>query len=156
MSLFSTALLSVGSVIAGKFIGKGLETAYESYVADTRIGSFLEGIGIGTQEIGSIGEAGTTAVTQALTTKMDDLPSVDAMRVPTSGGNTAGTFAPGKIANVPMGSSNRVPDAIGRSNVQKSLISRVQTVGIPRPSSAAPTIKLGSSNIPKIRRRAKA
>lgn len=152
MSVFSTAFTAFGSVLAGKFIGKGLETAYKSYVEGTKIDSFLDTIGIGATEVGAIGESGTTAVAEALTTKMSDLPQVDLARVATSGGNTAGTFSAGKVANVPLGSSNRVPNAIGRANVQKSIISRVQTVGIPRPQTAAPTIKLGSSQVTKVRR----
>lgn len=150
MSLFQAAMIGLGSSLASK----GIEAAYDKYIAPTTFGGFLADFDIFGSDVGQMAGNVAKGLGEAIGTEFKDLPSVDTVRVPTSGGNTAGTFAPGKIANVPLGSSNRVPDAIGRSNVRKSLISRVQTIGIPRPSSATPTIKLGSSNIPKIRRRA--
>jgi len=153
MSLFSTGLTAIGSVLAGKLVGKGLEAGYDKYVAGTGVDSFLGSFGIGSSEVGKVGSSAATAVAEALGTDFDDLPAVSQMSVPTTGGNTAGRFAPGKAATVPMGSSNRVPDAIARTNVRNSLISRVQTVSTPRAAAVAPNIRLGSSQVTKIKRK---
>jgi hypothetical protein len=148
MSLFQAAMIGLGSSLASK----GIEAAYDKYIAPTTFGGFLGDFNIFGSDVGEM--AGTVAkgLGEAIGTEFKDLPDVSSVEVPRSGGNTAGTFSAGKVANVPLGSSNRVPDAIGRANVQKSIISRVQTVGLPRPQTAAPTIKLGSSQVQKIKR----
>ena len=154
MSLFSTGLTAIGSVLAGKLVGKGLEAGYDKFVTGSKTGNFLsDTFGLDSKSIFNIGASTTEAVAEAIGTDFDDLPTVSQMSVPTTGGNTAGRFAPGKVATVPMGSSNRVPDAIARTNVRNSLISRVQTVSTPRASVVSPNIKLGSSQVAKIKRK---
>lgn len=148
MSLFQAAMIGLGSSLASK----GVEAAYDKYVGPTAFGSFLGDFNIFGSDIGETVGKVAEGLGKAISTDFDDLPDVSGVQVPRSGGNTAGTFSAGKVANVPLGSSNRVPDAIGRANVQKSIISRVQTVGLPRPQTAAPTIKLGSSQVRKVRR----
>ncbi len=152
MSLFTKALYGVGAVLLGKTIGKGVEYAYETFIPAGGQ-SFLSDIGINKEAAGKAGEAGVDAVSAALTSSFDDLPNVGMASVATSGGNTAGTFAAGKSATVPLGTTNRVPNMIGRQNVRNALISRVQTVGVPRPNVTTPTIKLGSSRVQRVRKK---
>ena len=59
--------------------------------------------------------------------------------------------AAGKASSVPLGNSNRVPNILNNSRNARSMISRVQTIGIPRSniSAGGQTIKLASSKMPK-------
>jgi len=143
MSLFETAMLGIGAT----FLAKGASSLYESYAPEGMQDLFSA------KDIGSF--LGDTA--RGMTSGEDGMkmPEAGSVSVPSSGSVPYGSFSPGKTANVPMGSGNAVPNAIAKANVQKSLIRRVQTVGVPSPNlrSSQPNIKLGSSQPSRTRRK---
>lgn len=142
MSLFETAMLGIGAT----FLAKGASTLYESYAPEGMKDLF------GAGDLG--GFLGDIAGSMASGEDAMKMPEAGSVSVPTRSSVPYGSFSPGKTATVPMGSGNAVPNAIAKANVQKSLIRRVQTVGVPSPNlrSSQPNIKLGSSQPSKVRR----
>jgi len=154
MSLFKTAMLGMGVALAGKAAG----SFYEEYVADTSVGGFLSGFNIGGKDVGAAVSGVASAVATGMTGSYGKFPDVDTVPVSSSGGDTAGTFAPGKTANIPMGTQNTTYNSLNKPGVKQSLISRVQTVGLPSPnvSRVSPNIKLGSSQVSRTSSRVRA
>ena len=154
MSLFKNAMLGVGAAL----LGKGAGAFYEKYVADTSVGTFLGDFNIGGKDVGAVVSGVASSAVQGISGGYDEFPDVGTVPVSSSGGNTAGTFAPGKTANIPMGTQNTTYNSLDKPGVRKSLISRVQTVGIPSPTASRvrPNIKLGSSQVSRTSSRVRA
>lgn len=152
MNIFKTAL----AVASPFLLGKGLEyagTAGASYFEpDSMMGGFLSGAaefgtkladpeGLLTGAIAGIGDA--------MYGNEMKFPEPDTIS-PTSVAARQ-LAAAGQASSVPLGNSNRVPNILNNSRNARSMISRVQTIGIPRSniSTGGQTIKLASSKMPK-------
>jgi hypothetical protein len=153
MNIFKTAL----AVASPFLLGKGLEyagTAGASYFEpDSMVGGFLSGAaefgtkladpeGLLTGAVKGIGSA-------MYGDKKMKFPEPDTIS-PTSVAARQ-LAAAGQASSVPLGNSNRVPNMLNNSRNARSMISRVQTIGIPRSniSTGGQTIKLASSKMPK-------
>jgi len=147
-------MLGVGAALAGKAAG----AFYEEYVADTSVGGFLADFSIGGKDIGAAVSGVTSAVATGISGEYEKFPDVGSVPVSSSGGDTSGTFTPGKTANIPMGTGNTTYNSLDKPGVRKSLISRVQTVGVPSPTASRvrPNIKLGSSQVSRTSSRVRA
>lgn len=149
-------LLKVALGAAAPFLlGKGLEYAgtagAEYFGADTGIGGFLSSAAEFGAELSSPEKlAGSVYGTlQDPKFSMKDMPDV-ARISPTSMG-AANMAAAGQASQIPLGYGNRVPNMLQNSGSARAMISRVQTIPIPRPTitGSGQTIKLASAAMPK-------
>ena len=152
MNIFKTAL----AVASPFLLGKGLEyagTVGASYFEpDSMIGGFLSGAAeFGTKLADPEGllTGAVTGIGKAMYGKEMKFPEPDTIS-PTSVAARQ-LSAAGQASSVPLGNSNRVPNMLNNSRNARSMISRVQTIGIPRSniSTGGQTIKLASSKMPK-------
>jgi len=152
MNIFKTAL----AVASPFLLGKGLEyagTAGASYFEpDSMIGGFLSGAAeFGTKLADPEGllTGAVAGIGDAMYGDKMKFPEPDTIS-PTSVAARQ-LAAAGKASSVPLGNSNRVPNMLDNSRNARSMISRVQTIGIPRSniSTGGQTIKLASSKMPE-------
>lgn len=155
MSLLKLALGAAAPLL----LGKGLEYAgaagAEYFGTDTWTGSFLSGASEFGAKLASP-ENLMGAVTDLAGNVigydkfgMGDMPDV-ARVSPTSvaPGNLA---AAGQASQIPLGYGNRVPNMLQNSGSARAMISRVQTIPIPRATitGSGQTIRLASAELPK-------
>ena len=152
MNILKTAL----AVASPFLLGKGLEyagTAGASYFEpDSMMGGFLSGAAeFGTKLADPEGllTGAVVGIGDAMYGDKMKFPEPDTIS-PTSVAARQ-LAAAGKASSVPLGNSNRVPNILNNSRNARSMISRVQTIGIPRSniSTGGQTIKLASSKMPK-------
>ena len=130
-------------------VGTAVKEGYDTYIAPTGFGGFLDDLGFGGQQ------AKETARTLFGATKenpleLSDMPSGQAIASTSVAAGKIG--AASKVANIPMGTTNKTYDALQRPGVRGNRgFSRIQTVGIPRPNigMTQANIKLGSSKLPR-------
>tara|TARA_E500000318_G_scaffold23221_1_gene23620 strand:+ start:1261 stop:1731 length:471 start_codon:yes stop_codon:yes gene_type:complete len=152
MNIFKTAL----AVASPFLLGKGIEYAATSgasyFEPDSMVGGFLSGAaefgtkladpeGLLTGAVKGIGDAMYGDKMKFPEPETISPTSVAARQL----------SAAGQASSVPLGNSNRVPNMLNNSRNARSMISRVQTIGIPRSniSTGGQTIKLASSKMPK-------
>lgn len=157
MSIFSKILVAAAPALAATGFEKAAEYGAEYFGSESAIGSFLGKFGPQqageTSFAGEIGAAVATAISGDKSLKLSDLPDVG-IASPSSMA-AARMQAAGQAARVPLGSGNRVPDYISNSGRVKGMLSRVQTIPIPRPNIPATgsTISLASSKVTSRRKR---
>lgn len=157
MSIFSKILVAAAPSILGTGIERVAEYGTEYFGSESGIGSFLSKfgpkVGEDTSFAGQIGSAVASAISGDKGLQLSDMPSVSLPSV--SSMAAARMQAAGQAARVPLGSGNRVPDYISNSGRVKNMLSRVQTIPIPRPNIPATgsTISLASSKVTSRRKR---
>lgn len=152
MNIFKTAL----AVASPFLLGKGLEYAgtagAEYFGTESMVGGFLSGAAeFGTKLADPEGllTGAVTGIGKAMYGDPTKFPEPDTISSTSMAARQLS--AAGKAASVPLGNSNRVPNMLNNSRNARSMISRVQTIGIPRSniSTGGQTIKLASSKMPK-------
>lgn len=156
MSFLKKAL----AVAAPFLLGKGLKYAgtagAEYFGADTGIGGFLSSAATFGEKLsspnklaGAIYDEATGKIIGYDKFDMKDMPDV-ARISPTSMG-AANMAAAGRAPQIPLGYGNRVPNMLQNSSNTRAMISRVQTIPIPRPTitGSGQTVKLASAAMPK-------
>lgn len=145
-------LAAAAGPLLGAAVDRGAEYLKESGFFKTdagkavsSVGSFL---GIGSTEIG---DAAASVADQLLgeqlpKLKFEDLPPAAAISPTSMAAQRMG--AAGRAPQIPLGSSNRIPNMLQQPNVRNALM-RVQTVPIPRSTiqSSSATISLSSAKV---------
>jgi hypothetical protein len=155
MSLLKLALGAAAPLLLGKGLEYAGSAGAEYFGTDTWTGSFLSGVsGFGAKLsspdnlMGAVTDFSGNVIGYNKF-DMGDMPDV-AKISPTS--VTPGSMvAAGQASQIPLGYGNRVPNMLQNSSGARAMISRVQTIPIPRSTitGSGQTIRLSSAEMPK-------
>jgi hypothetical protein len=142
---------AVAPVLLSAAVDKGSEYFKQSGFSNTGFGKTLSSVGsFLSDDLGiDLSKAGANlmeAYTGDAELKFENMPAAGAISATSMSPQQMG--AAGRAPQIPLGSSNRIPNMLQQSNVRKALM-RVQTVPLPRATitGSNATISLASAKV---------